>query len=184
MNDHDTSDNHQLGSLLRVHKTSVWNYWWAIAISGLILLIMVILASAGARNARHADLIVVYAIFGALAAIPILGIIYQIKNEARFYEEGIVYENRRYIKTVRWAEICDVWEMCVRADAEGVPLPSQTFYGVRTVDGITIRFSPRLNDIKELGHLLKSEAARWGVPVRGGVPPAKRNLMSFLWKKT
>lgn len=183
MNDHDTADNHQLDSLLRVLKTSGWNYWWAIAISGLILLIMVILASAGARNERHADLIVVYAIFGALAAIPILGIIYQIKNEARFYEEGIVYENRRYINTVRWAEICDVWEMCVRVDAEGVPLPSQTFYGVRTVDGMTIRFSPRLNEVDKLGKFLKSEAVRWGVPIRDGIPPAKRSLMKLMSKK-
>ena len=173
-----------LGKLLRVHGTSVFNYWFLILISVWVFLILLILVLAANRNGQLlSENILIYAVTAFLAVLPILILVYQLKNNARFYEQAIVYENRRWVKIARWAEIRDVWEWCARVDVEGIPMPNQLFFAVRTVDGMTIRFPPRLNDVAELGDFLKSEAARWGVPVRTGVPPMKHALINLAGKK-
>ena len=169
-----------LGKLLRVHKTSVSNYWFLMAISVCLFLILLILLWATDRNGQSvSENMALFVAIGVLAALPIFVLIYQLKNNARFYEEGIVYENRRRVKVAAWAEIRDVWQGCARVDIDGVPTPHQLFFAVRMVDGTTIRFPPRLDDAEQLGDFLKSEAAKWGVPVRNGVPPMKNTLIKL-----
>jgi hypothetical protein len=185
MNTETSLPDPQLGRLIKEFRTSAWNYWWLILISFCILLILLIFVGAMNRSPRPADdseYVVLLSVFIPLAALPIVAMIYQLKNTARFYENAVVYENRRYKRTAEWTEIRDVWEWCARVDAEGVPLPSQLFYALRTSDGSTMRFSPRLNDIEKLGQYLKSEAVRRGIPIRPGVPPAKVNLKKLLGK--
>jgi hypothetical protein len=169
-----------LGKLLCVHKTSVSNYWFLMAISVCLFLLLLIMLWALDRNGQSlSENMALFAVIVVLAVLPILVLIYQRKNNAQFYEEGIVYENRRWVKVARWAEIRDVWEGCARVDINGVPTPNQLFFAVRTVDGMTIRFPPRLDDVGQLGDFLKSEAAKWGVPVRNGVPPVRNALIKL-----
>lgn len=171
MDHHKTRESEHLGSIVRVFKTSVWSYWWAVLISCLLLMLIFLLWGITDRDSRsHMDVLPAYLILGVLAALPILGIIYQIKNQARFYENGVEYENRRWIKTAHWAEIQDVWEWCVVVNVNGIPTPQQAFYFIRTFDGMIIKFSPRLDEIEKLGAFLKSEAIERRVPIRSGVP--------------
>lgn len=80
-------ENDSLGKLIRVHKTSIWNYWWAILLSFLFLFLMFLAWGIIDREQRsHIDAAPVYIVLGVLVVLPILGPVYQLKNEARFYE--------------------------------------------------------------------------------------------------
>jgi hypothetical protein len=169
-----------LGQQLREYKTRVGNYWFLIVTSACVFAFLLIVMWAEAKNQRDlSEDAWIFVGIGALGLVPIAILIYQTSNVARFYELGVVYENRRSVKTANWAEICDVWEWCARVNVEGMPMPNQLFYAIRTVDGMIIRFPPRLDNIVDLGRFLKLEAGRWGVPIRSGVPPMKYSLVNL-----
>ena len=113
---------------------------------------------------------VIFGILLALSVIPLLIAWYYSINEAQMFERGFVYTTRRSTIKARWEEISDFYKMSMAVNVNGLPTPPQHRFSVRLEDGTIVRFSPRLENVQEMGSVLLEVAEKCGCPVHSGVP--------------
>lgn len=165
MNDDD------LGKLISVHKTGLLRYWWCFLLSGCLFLMFLIIWAA--RKDRPEDSETLYVIFGivlVLSVIPLIIAWYYSINEAHMYERGFVYVTRRWKLKASWDEVKHFYKMSVAVIANGVPTAPQHRFSVWLQNGTIVRFSPRLENVQELGSILLEVAQKRGHVVHSGVP--------------
>jgi hypothetical protein len=165
MNDDD------LGRLISAHKTGLLRYWWCFLLSGcLFLFFLIIWAARKDRPEDATTLYVLLAVVLVLGAIPLIIAWYYSINEARMHELGFVYITRRRRFRVRWHEIKHFYKMSVAVTANGIPTAPQHRFSVWLRDGTIVRFSPRLENVRDLGSMLLEVAQAQGQEVHLGVP--------------
>ncbi len=162
-----------LGKLISVHRSGLFGYWWCFLLSGCLVTISLIFWAARGQRAENDDALVVIAgVTLVLAVFPLVIAWYFSKNEARAHERGFIYITRRRRITANWADVGEFYKMSMTVVANGMPTPAQHRFSVCLNDGTIVRFSPRLENLENLGMILLSVAEMRHCPIRSGVPYA------------
>jgi hypothetical protein len=163
-----TMSDDELGKLISVYKAGMFRYWYCFLLSGLLFLLLWMLASH--RNADEPNDVYVLIAITIAAVIPLLIAWYYSINEVRIHERGFEYNTRRRTIAARWDEIKHIYSMSIAVNASGIPTAPQHRFSLWLNDGTIVRFSPRLENVQDLGAVLYTIAEQRGMTIQRGVP--------------
>lgn len=141
-------DSIGLGALLRIHRAGA-DVWVSLLLGAGLFALAIVALFLSWPGQPYVSIGI-----GAISGLLLYLWLRKKDNEARLYEDGILYLRGGVQYALRWREISAIWQQSVRRSVNFIPVGTFHEYTLQTTDGMFV-LKGDLEDVQQLGQQIQ-----------------------------